>query len=313
MILKIDYARVFKNTGYLMNSFLKISALALTGISALSLNACGPHEPFREQVAARLASPAWMMKRPVESGPFIVTAFERMHERGETANIYIEGAGEADETIIKGALFNPTPRNPVALHLASMDKADNVAYLARPCQYSGLRDPQNECDESYWGDAQFNIETLSAYHGVLDNIKARYGITDFNIIGYNSGATLAALLAGQRKDIKSLRTVAGRFDLTALSGTMDSLKNIPQHHFIGGQDELAPPAELENYLQALGDTPCVDYTLIQEAAHEKGWVNKWPELLKNDIPECYIPPEPEFIPIEKPEPIYVPRMGASTK
>ncbi|MCB9983467.1 MAG: hypothetical protein H6861_07340 [Rhodospirillales bacterium] len=296
-----------------MKTLTKFSILALAGISTLSLNACGPHEPFREQVAARLASPVWMIKRPVETGPFILTAFERMHERGRPAALYIEGAGEADETMIKGKMFNPTPRNPVALHLASMDKADNVAYLARPCQYTGLRDAESACDESYWGDAQFNAETVASYHNVLDNIKARYGVTEFNIVGYNSGATLAAMLAGQRKDIKSLRTVAGRFDMAALSGALPALRGMPQHHFIGGQDELAPPAELENYLQALGDTPCVDYTLIQEAEHEKGWVNKWPELLKNKVPECSLPPAPEFIPIEKPEPIYVPRMGVSKK
>jgi len=298
--------------GFFMNRFLKFTILALAGIGTLSLSACGPYEPMREQVAARLASPVWMIKRPVEAGPFILTTFERMHERNRPAKLYIEGAGEADETI-GGKLFNPTPRNPVGLHLASMDKADNIAYLARPCQYSGLRDADSECGESYWGDAQFSPETIGAYHTVLDNIKARYGVTGFEIVGYNSGATLAALLASQRKDISSLRTVAGRFDTAALSGSMHKLRELPQHHFIGGQDQIAPPADLHNYLQALGDTPCVDYSFIQESEHEKGWVNKWPGLLKNDVPKCYIAPKPDFVPIEKPDPIYVPRMSGSKK
>lgn len=296
-----------------MNKLWKFLILTLAGVSAIGLNACGPHEPFREEVAARLAGPVWMIKRPVEAGPFTLTAFERMHEREAPATLYIEGSGEAEQSILKGALFNPTPRNPVALHLASMDKADNVAYLARPCQYTGLRDSESACDERYWGEAAFNAETLSAYQNVLDNMKARYGITEFNIVGYDSGATLAALLAARRTDVKSLRSVAGRFKMNVLAGALPALRHIPQHHFIGGQDEIAPPADLQNYLQTLGETPCVDSTFIQEAEHEKGWVDKWPELLKNQMPVCEKPIEPEFVPIERPQPIYVPRIGASKK
>jgi len=295
-----------------MNTFVKYSVLTLAGLGTLGLSACGPREPFREQVAESQASPVWMVKRPIEAGPFVLTAFERMHERGQPVTLYIEGNGEAEETI-SGKLFNPTPRNPVGLHLASMDKADNVAYLARPCQYSGLSNAESECGEKYWGEAQFNLDALSAYHSVLDNMKARYGVTSFNIVGYNSGATLAALLAGGRQDIKTLRTVAGNFDMAALGSALPALSAIPQHHFIGGQDEISPPASLQTYLQALGNTRCADYTLIQEAEHEKGWVDKWPELLKNEVPSCYVVPEPKFIPIKKPKAIYVPRMGGSKK
>ncbi|MEZ5814126.1 MAG: hypothetical protein R3E13_05300 [Alphaproteobacteria bacterium] len=298
-----------------MNRFFKHTLLAIAGLSALSLSACGKHEPFREEVAARLASPAWMIKRPVNAGPFVLTAFERMHERGETATLYIEGDGEA-ETLAPAlndtALFNPTPHNPVALHLASRDKSKNLAYIARPCQYSGLLDKDGDC-RAYWGEARFDSETVNAYNAVLDGIKARYGVTDFNLVGYDGGATLAALLAAGRKDVLSLRTVAGRFDVNALGTSLPRLRTVPQHHFIGGQDMEGSPAELHTYLQALGDSQCVEHTLIHEAEHEKGWVNKWPELLKTNVPQCYVEPEPEFIPIVKPEPIYVPRMGGSKK
>jgi len=295
-----------------MKKFFKHSLLTILGISTLGLGACAVNEVLREEVASRLASPAWMIKRPVNAGPFILTAFERMHERGQSATLYIEGNGEAD-FLKDGILFNPTPQNPVALHLASMDKADNLAYLARPCQYSGLQDSEATCDNTYWGDAQFNAETLSAYNTALDGIKARYGVRSFHLVGYDGGATLAALLAAQRKDVHTLRTVAGRFDLDALGPRLASLRGVPQHHFIGGQDKIVPPAELDSYLQALGNSKCVDHTLIQEAEHEKGWVNKWPELLKAKIPMCFVPTEPEFIPIVKPDPIYVPRMDGSKK
>ncbi len=295
-----------------MNKFFKYSALAIAAFTSLGISACGINDVLRGEVADRVARPAWMVKRPVEAGPFILTAFERMHERGKTATLYIEGNGEVD-FLGDTTLFDPTPHNPVGLHLASMDKSKNLAYLARPCQYSGLQDKDAPCDQTYWGDAQYSAETLSAYNATLDGIKARYGVTSFNLVGYDGGATLAAALSVDRKDVLSLRTVAGRFDLDALGPRLLALRGVPQHHFIGGQDKTVPPAELHGYLQALGDSECVNHTLIQEAEHEKGWVNKWPELLKAKVPLCFIAPKPEFVPIVKPEPIYIPRMGGSKK
>lgn len=293
-----------------MNKFAKHSLLTLSALGIVGLAACAS-EPLREEVAMRVASPAWMVKRPVEAGPFVLTAFERMHERGQPATVYIEGSGEA-EFIKDGMLFNPTPSNPVALHLAAMDKSENLAYLARPCQYSGLRNEEADC-AAYWGDAQFSPEVLAAYNSALDGIKARYGVTSFNLVGYDTGATIAAMMAAGRKDVTSLRTVAGRFNLETIDSATPALRRVPQHHFIGGQDERAQPSGMHAYLQSLGNTKCADHTYIQEAEHEKGWVNKWPELLKTKVPTCYIPPESEFIPIEKPKPIYVPRMSGSKK
>ena len=311
---------------------IRFSKLTLTSILAfgmIGMTACSIGDVHKEQVAMRLASPAWMVKRPIEQPPFLLTAFERMHERGEAVHVYIEGSGaligeDLNAGLAKSLkdtdLFDATPRNPVALHLASKDKADNLAYLARPCQYDQTDNPFTYADDyevencaQYWGAHQFDAVTLDAYQTVLNGIKNRYGANNVHLIGYDSGATLAALLAGSRNDVMSLRTVAGDFDLAALQPIMAKLKHLPQHHFIGGKDTITPPAELHSYLQALGPSECVDYTLIQEAEHDAGYVDKWPELLKEKPPLCVKPPMPEFVPIEKPDPIYVPRMPGSKK
>lgn len=286
-------------------ALLFVSALSLIGVAACSASS------NRAEIADRVAAPAWLIERPVEAGPFILTARERMHERGEPATIYIEGSGEAD-SIRQGKLFNATPVNPVALHLTAMDKSKNLAYIARPCQFTGLRDEDGDC-AAYWGDAQFSPTVLSAYDDVLSGIKARYGVTAFHLVGYNSGATIAGMLAATRNDVIDLRTVAPRFDAATMQSAIPALRKVPQHHFIGGQDESSQPKDFHAYLQALGNTECVEHTYIQESEHEKGWVNKWPELLKTKVPSCYIAPEPEFVPIEKPEPIYVPRIGGAKK
>ncbi len=269
--------------------------IALTG--SLLLTACANIPRVFDQpddVAQRIAAPAWMIPRTIPADPFELTAYERMHTRGAPANIYIEGDGKAwlSKHKISG---DPTPTNPVALHLAAYDKSENIAWLARPCQYTKLIDDTKLCHNSYWTNKRFAPEVLESYNAALDNIAAKYDITEFNIIGFSGGANIAAILAAERSDVVSLRTVAGNLDHVAhsnyhrvsiLQGSLnavdyaDKLRKIPQHHFIGGQDNVVPSAIIQSYLQAVGEGQCIKYSFVQEAGHESGWVNKWPELLR---------------------------------
>ncbi len=107
-----------------------VTVLALSGCIATTL----PY--MRAETAQRIAAPAWMLKRDISASPFILRSYERIHDRGGVANIYIEGDG-AEYTSPSEWSENPTPKNPVALHLASKDNAENVIYIARPCQYTG--------------------------------------------------------------------------------------------------------------------------------------------------------------------------------
>ena len=112
---------------------INLNALALCAITAATLTACGiGGTPLRSEVATRLSAPAWMVERQIPVAPFNLTAFERMHERGQPVTLYIEGDGTANLRT-EPLYFDPTPINPVALHLASKDKSINLAYIARPC------------------------------------------------------------------------------------------------------------------------------------------------------------------------------------
>lgn len=287
--------------------------LGLTAICAglFGISSCAVNDEWNYEVAHRLAAPAQMIERPIEVGPFVLTSFERMYERGEPATLYI-AAEDNNEAIHSGALYNPTPKNPVGLHLASKDKADNLAYLARPCQYSGLSIKDGDCN-NYWGVNKYNPEVLAALNEAMDGMKKRYSITSFHLVGYDDAATIVSLLAVDRSDVLSIRTVAGEFDEEVLSPIMPQLCNVPQHHFTGGQDQVTPSAHLQEHLQKLGQCDCVDHTFIQEASHDAGWVDKWPELLKSGTPKCYVAPEPDFQLIDTPEPIYSPRIGIEKK
>ncbi|MAI61405.1 MAG: hypothetical protein CBB87_02815 [Micavibrio sp. TMED27] len=295
-------------------NFLKLSTL--TVLTAISLSACADNDQLmRETVAARIASPAWMVDRQVSAGPYAITVYERMHEKGMPANIYIEGDGAIDEPEALN-VFNPTPNNPVGLHLASRDNAKNLAYIARPCQFSGLLSDEQECNQEIWANhKEYGRAEIDAYNTLLDKMKARYGVTSFNLIGYDSGATLAALIAADREDVLSLRTVAGEFDNIAIAPYKRQLRNIPQLHLSGAQDTLNTPEHTQSFLQFIGQSACIKNTHIQEAAHFAGWVDKWPEQLKRPLPTCEKSlNDYEFTPYTPEEkPIYYPRMGGLKK
>ncbi len=279
-----------------MRKNLKTPKTTLTLLlGLLSLTACANYGMgIRQDTAQRLAAPAFMVKREIPASPFLLTAYERVNNARKPVQVYIEGDGYAWISKKQRSL-NPTPKNPVGLHLAAFDNAENVIWLARPCQYTGKLDENALCSSDYWGSKRYAPEVLKSFNRALNNIKGTYGVTEFHVIGFSGGGTIAALLAAERDDILSLRTVAGNLDHRAHSAfhNVSVLKNslnpvdyaptlsrIPQVHFIGGQDEVVPPKILHSYMQALGDTSCVHYEFIQEASHMKGWGNKWPELLK---------------------------------
>lgn len=304
-------------------NYLIISGLLAA--SVLPVACASGVEEFREVTAERIARPAFMVERSFKTGPMELRLWERAHTRFAPANIYIEGDGET--TGFGGKLSkDPTPSNPVALHLASRDLSDNLFYIARPCQFRESPDEQ-VCSSKFWGSRKFSPEVIQAYHQALDDIRKRYDITEFNIIGYDGGANIAAVLTSQRKDIVSLRTVGGNLspevtnaqlkkplqldsDSVSAKAIAPQLAGIGQHHFIGAGDNVTPPAVYHSYAQALGPSECVHYTIVPDADHERGWVEKWPEFLQRTAscpvtrltPENYIPaPLPEVPPELLPE------------
>ncbi len=268
------------------------------------LGACTIQEDFKQQTANHIARPAFMVERFIPAGNFQLRAWERMHAPNDVATVYIEGDGVNQKKIKDGTpqIFskNPTPSNPVALHLASRDQSANLAYLARPCQF--MINPEDKgCAASYSQEQRFSPEVINAYEDALNDIAARYHITAFHIVGYDGGANIAAVLAARRSDILSLRTIAGNLnpefaaennDFAGLASNSilaidygSALSNVPQHHFIGAADEIITPGIYHSYRQMVGLSDCIHYSLVQDADHTRGWVEKWPELLKLQ-PQC---------------------------
>lgn len=277
-----------------MYSFLKFIIL----FSVLVFAGCGTDGiEKRLDTAGDLGKSFSLIQNNIEASPFILTSYERVTERGQVATLYIEGDGLA-WTGRSTPSLNPTPINPLALRLAAADVSANVFYLARPCQYSKMITPNTPCPQKYWTDSRFAPEVIEAMNAALDNMKVRHNITGFNLVGFSGGGAVAVLLIARRDDVVSLRTVAGNLNhellhrihnVSQLSGSLnpmnvaEKINKIPQHHFIGGDDKVVPPAIAKSFVNASGDPQCIHLTIVPNATHEKGWLEHWPTLLNYPI------------------------------
>jgi len=272
--------------------------LTILLLPAILLSACAANSSIetRHDTAAGIAASAGMTERVLQSGIFNLTAWERVQQPGAVADIYIEGDGLAWVSKYRASM-NPTPPDPLALHLAAEDKISNVIYIARPCQYTGWTG-EGACPDLYWTTGTAAPEVIAAYEQALSGIKTRTQVTGFNLIGYSGGAAIAVLVASKRSDVLSIRTVAGNTDYAAftavheVSPIKDSIdpataaaldSHIPQQHFIGENDKVVPRDVFEGWKQASGATNCVHATIVPGNTHEKGWAEKWPELLSQPV------------------------------
>lgn len=279
----------YSNAIWCMLFFMKMICLFFGSILA----ACTPVSHLKITERAIGFS---FVERAIIAQPFILTSYTRIGERGTVGNIYIEGDGRAWLSKRRPS-FDPTPKNPVALKLATIDPSDNVIYLARPCQYTKMVNG-SACDQKYWTSHRFAPEVIGAMSAALDDIKQRHNIKNFNLIGFSGGGNVAALLAARRDDVVSIRTVAGNLDHELQSDIhgvsqmphslnakdiAQSIVHIPQFHFIGGQDKIVPKDLYDSYKKASGGSDCVQSRIIEAAGHTKGWESVWKSLLSQSL------------------------------
>jgi hypothetical protein len=225
--------------------------------------------------------------------PFFLTVYEKIQTPGQPLHVYIEGDGYAWVTRNRVS-GNPTPRQPVALELATEDPAANVIYIARPCQYTPT-EMDYACEETYWTDKRFSEEVVNAVDQAVDWFVKKAQSPGVELIGYSGGGAVAALIAARRPDVKSLRTVAGNLDPNGLNDyhgvspldaeSLDPMEvagkiaAIPQYHFIGADDKVVPALISENFLKKSAPSACVHIMPVEGANHVKGWPENWRYLL----------------------------------
>ncbi len=269
--------------------------------TALSVGLCGCVSSnslnSRIEIANNIAKQASMVRKQVKTDKFTFTIFEKITQIDAPATIYIEGDGLAWLSR-RTPSRNPTPKNPVALRLAMQDNiSENVIYIARPCQYSPITKSQ-PCPMEYWTSKRFAKEVVESTNQAIDSLKNKYRLNSFNLVGYSGGGALAALIAIKRDDIDTLRTVAGNIDVSAFNSLHNvsqmpqslnpadqayKLSQIPQRHFIGENDKIVPPAIFKSFKSKAGVSDCINYTIVPNTTHSKGWENNWKYLMSMPV------------------------------
>lgn len=282
-----QYPRVGFHCGRLWRPFLFCLAFALTACAIP-----GPQQ--RVEAAKRLVLGRGWQSEMVAAGRFNLQAFFPPPEPSEKVVIYLEGDGLAwlDASTPSP---DPTPVNPLGLHMAMQHPAANVAYLGRPCQY----DPESrvrQCGRRDWTDARFSAEIVIALSSVIDQIKAKFSARQIILVGYSGGGTLAALIAARRSDVVQLVTVAAVLDhrawteylgVTPLSGSLnpvddwERLRSIPQTHLFGAEDKTTGRIAIQPYADRARSGDPIEMRRLEGFDHACCWVKAWPGLWRD--------------------------------
>lgn len=242
--------------------------------------------------AFKLAASKGFTLERVPAGPFVVTTFHKgLDLASDLVMVYIEGDGRA--WITRRRLSqDPTPRNPVGLHLAVQDPWPSVVYVARPCQYTNERTPA--CDPVYWSSHRFAQVVVDALDHVLTQLVDTTNRRTLGLVGYSGGGSIAALIAAQRRDVQWLMTVAGNLDharwtrlhqVTPLSGSLnpvdfaETLAALPQIHLAGAHDDIVPLEVSEAFMRRLLPANAARLVVVPEYDHHCCWAQDWTTLL----------------------------------
>jgi hypothetical protein len=218
--------------------------------------------------------PEYFVYEEITTPRFKLATRKKITDPKAECRIYIEGDGYAFNAHGKPSK-DPTPHGELVREISFNDPAPNVIYLARPCQY--VKD--EKCSPEYWTAKRFAPEVVEAEYTAIKNMCRNQEII---LIGFSGGAQVAGLLAVKYPDLKIRKviTIAGNLDhkawtdfhhVSELSGSLNladykaEFYQIPQTHYVGGDDEIIPPELVKNFARSS------DIIEISGATHTSGW------------------------------------------
>jgi hypothetical protein len=252
-----------------------------------------------QSIAYDISTKSQLRSTEIKGGKFVLRVYYRFEKPGAALKIYLEGDGRSWLTPSR-ASYNPTPRNPVGLELAAQDDADNVMYIARPCQYVSFKKNPN-CKYPYWTHKRFAPEVIDSVIAVMDRGKKMAKARGIELIGFSGGGAVAILASAKRDDVIGIRTVAGNLNheiwtnlhkVDPLNGSLNAVdmaikvRNIPQLHYVGKQDTNIVRLVADSFKDRSGPGACLKIKEVLGAGHTVGWVKLWRKLYKIKLPYC---------------------------
>lgn len=305
-LLTITNARIINGVKSKQATKFMINKLATLFFTAffLSCTHLPPSPQVRLENAKELAVSAKWQLQILHTDLFPLVSFipkksfqkelDGTHTPTQTLTIYIEGDGFAWQSSSRISL-DPTPIRALGLELALKHPGNNVAYLARPCQFqAGLL--HSNCEKKYWTSGRFSSAVIDSTQQAIDQLKQQFGAKELQLIGYSGGGAIAALVTAERSDVISLITVAGNLDhsawtkhhrISALNYSLNpvdfwtSLQNTPQVHLVGGQDDIIGANISASFSASFPEGKKPYVKILDGFNHSCCWVENWPQLLEN--------------------------------
>ena len=200
--------------------------------------------------------PADFVYVPIQTPDYEIATWQKIsNPKNDKIHIYIEGDGNSFDS--RGQpTDDPTPRGTFLRETVVQDGAENVVYVARPCQFI----MSENCSQTDWTTGRFSQKIIDAESAVVKQIAGNKKVT---LIGYSGGAMVSGLIIKQNPDLKVEKwvTIAGvlnhenwtsYFGDKPLSDSLDldDLPKIAQVHFIGGKDDVVSPGLVTTWADA---------------------------------------------------------------
>jgi hypothetical protein len=285
---------MFKDRNYQYQRLLWVGLILLS----LTITSCASNNI--NTIAYNISKESGLMPAEIIGGEFVLRVYYRFGKAGAPLHVYLEGDGRAWLTPTR-ASYNPTPLDPVGLSLAAQDDADNVLYIARPCQYVSF-DKNPNCEFPYWTYKRFAPEIINSVSAVIDRGKQMSQGRGIEMIGFSGGGAVAILVAAKRRDVIGIRTVAGNLNherwtnhhkIDPLKGSLNpvdvakKVSHIPQIHYVGMLDKVIERGVADSFKRKAGGkrAMCIQIREIVNAGHNN-WIKLWARLNKMKLPNC---------------------------
>ena len=214
-------------------------------------------------------NPSGFIDKKIETEYLTFSIWEKEGiEKGKPLRIYLEGDG------------NPNPSHRIALYYAEQDTTKNVIYVARPCQW--INDKICQLKPEIYKEQRFHPEIIREIEEVVLHLKNKYKASEIELIGYDGGATIALNLATQM-NIKRVITIAGILDTNAYvrqngvpempdaqnpADKLSLLAEVPQIHYVGGNDEITPRRAAERFISKMKNPKSAMVRSVNGGGHD---------------------------------------------